>query len=47
MRGAEPKGFSMKLYAEALNSEDISSREGVFYQEDWLPGSGDFLGALH
>lgn len=47
MKGAEPKGFSMKSYVKVLSLEDISSRVGVLYQEDWLPGSGDFLGALH
>jgi len=47
IQGAEPKGFNMKSYAEALKLEDTSSKAGVFYQEDWLPSSGDFLGALH
>jgi hypothetical protein len=45
--GAEPKKFSIESYAEALKLEDISSRALVFFQEDWHPSLGDFLGALH
>jgi len=47
MAGGEPRGFLMQSYSETLIREDITSRASVFYQEDWQPSLGDFLGAIH
>ncbi len=47
MRGDQPQYFSIKDYNEALLLEDLSKRIRLLHQEDWHPGEGYYLGALH
>jgi len=47
MRGAEPYQFSMKNYREAIMANDLTERMRLLSDDDWVPGKGDYLGALH
>lgn len=45
--GARPEGFTLGRYREALHCQNVQSRWRLFQDEDWQPGDGDYLGALH
>jgi hypothetical protein len=47
MQGDEPRQFNMANYECALKSQDLSERLRLLREDDWQPGSGDYLGALH
>lgn len=47
MQGEEPKHFSMKNYEDALKAQDLTERLRLLREDDWQPGDGDYLGALH
>ncbi len=47
MQGAEPYQFNMSTYKDALKQNDLTDRMRLLTQDDWLPGDGDYLGALH
>lgn len=47
MSGAEPYQFSMKNYREAIKANDLTERMRLLSDDDWVPGKGDYLGALH
>lgn len=47
MQGAEPRQFDMRTYKDALKQHDLTDRMRLLKQDDWLPGDGDYLGALH
>jgi hypothetical protein len=46
-KGEEPFQFNMKQYESALKMNDLTDRMRLLKQDDWLPGDGDYLGALH
>lgn len=46
-QGEKPSQFNMKEYKNALMMNDLTNRIRLLRQEDWLPGDGDYLGALH
>lgn len=46
-RGAEPGGFDLERYRQVLLSRDLAENRRYLYQEDWRPGWGQYLGALH
>ncbi|MHB8828536.1 MAG: hypothetical protein ACYC6Q_03260 [Syntrophales bacterium] len=46
-QGEEPFQFNMKRYKGALKMNDLTDRLRLLKQDDWLPGDGDYLGALH
>jgi len=47
MQGTEPYQFNMRTYKDALKQNDLTDRMRLLKQDDWLPGDGDYLGALH
>ena len=42
-----PSGFDIATYKLALEQSDISDRWRRMIYEDWMPGEGDYLGAMH
>lgn len=46
-QGAEPTGFNLQQYRDALEAQEVSERLRLLRQEDWQPSSGHYLGALH
>ncbi len=46
-RGEKPQGFRVQALHDALKVSDLSGRWRLLRQEDWQPGRGDYLGALH
>ena len=47
MSGSEPYQFSMKNYREAIMANDLTERMRLLSDDDWIPGKGDYIGALH
>ena len=47
MCGSEPYLFSMKNYSEAIKANDLTERMRLLGDDDWIPGKGDYIGALH
>ncbi|GEM_PF-1649161 len=47
MQGDEPCHFNMGNYKDALKRHDLTDRMRLLKQDDWMPGEGDYLGALH
>jgi len=47
MCGSEPYQFSMKNYTEAIKANDLTERMRLLGDDDWIPGKGDYIGALH
>jgi hypothetical protein len=39
--------FSMKNYKEAIKTNDLTDRMRLLGDDDWIPGKGDYIGALH
>lgn len=46
-QGKEPFQFDIRQYKNALRMNDLTERIRLLRQEDWVPGEGDYLGALH
>jgi hypothetical protein len=47
MCGSEPYQFSMKNFKEAIKANDLTDRMRLLGDDDWIPGKGDYIGALH
>ena len=46
-QGKEPHQFNMQRYELALKMQDLTERLRLLREDDWQPGDGDYLGALH
>lgn len=46
-QGKEPHQFNMQRYELALKMQDLTERLRLLREDDWQPGEGDYLGALH
>lgn len=44
---SRPTGFSFTNYKTALGNLDISAKNHLLHDDQWIPGKGDFLGAVH